>query len=422
MSDALCRRYKDYQVPHSIKFNKINTAALKVIDELEQAGFDAFLVGGCIRDVIAGIAPKDFDVATNATPEQTAKALPKTRIIGRRFKIVHARRGSEIIEITTFRGHDNTKQKASNSGRLLRDNHYGSILEDAQRRDFTSNALYYHPNSNTLLDFCQSVSDINSKTLRIIGDPATRYIEDPVRMLRAVRFSGKLGFSIEEQTQKAIGRCHQHLGEVPAARLFDEVLKLLMSGYGLTTFKLLCKQQLFQHLFPITNKTLKPDSYEKKFIEQALINTDKRIQSGKHVTPAYLYAALMWPARKYHYEWYIADNTIEHNAKLLANQTTIEAQQSHTAIPKRFSIPMREIWDMQSLLEKRPKARCLSLLENKRFRAAYDFLLLRNIAGEPLEELCEWWTTIQQVSPDKQQDMVQLLSSPSNRRARRRRG
>jgi len=241
MSHRLCDRYAEYAVTHSLKPHQFDKNAVAVTEELENAGFDAFLVGGCLRDLMAGLKPKDFDIATNATPEQVAKALPKARIIGRRFKIAHVRRGGDIIEVTTFRGHAQNRRKASQSGRLLRDNDYGNIVEDAERRDFSINALYYHPGSNTLLDFCNALDDINSRTLRILGDAATRYIEDPVRMIRAVRFAAKLNYNMESETHAAIRRCSHHLGEVPAARLFDEVIKLFTSGYAKTTFKLLAE-------------------------------------------------------------------------------------------------------------------------------------------------------------------------------------
>lgn len=419
MPSALCHRYREYQVEHDIKPNNFDTAAIRVIEQIEAAGFEAFLVGGCLRDAIAGIKPKDFDIATNATPEQLVKAIPKSRLIGRRFKIVHVRRGREILEVTTFRGHSDSGEKESKTGRLLRDNNFGSMLEDAERRDFTINALYYHPSTNTLLDFVGGINDIKANKVVIIGKAEKRYQEDPVRMIRALRFSAKLGFHIDTPTAEAIKPCAHYLGDIPAARMFDEVLKLLMSGAGVETFTLLREYQLFRYLFPASDSLIETGNYNETFLIQALKNTDHRLRIGKYVTPAYLYACMMWPAKWAMQTQAIANGTPVHDAQRFTTSTAIEQQVRHTAIPKRFSVPMREIWDLQHKLERRAPKQIGSVLQHPRFRAAYDFLLLRDSAGEELSEQCEWWTAIQEMSELEQQEAINTLPSVRKSRSRR---
>lgn len=423
MSTALCQRYADYAIEHTLSRGDFDANAISVVDELESAGFDAFLVGGCLRDLMAGIPPKDFDVATSATPEQVCKHLKRSRVIGRRFKIAHVRRGQDIIEVTTFRGHSNKgQQKASNSGRLLRDNNYGNIVEDAERRDFSVNALYYHPGSNTILDFCDAVADIEAKTLRILGDAATRYREDPVRMIRAIRFAAKLGYELEDDTHTAIRRCGHHLGDVPAARLFDEIIKLFTNGKALQTLKMLEEEELLPFLLPETVKQMKTSEYARRFVEHALRNTDDRIKVGKFVAPAFLYATLLWPARKLQLEWFTGEGMNMHDANIAASRATIDAQAPFTMIPKRFGIPICDIWDLQVQFERKNPNRINYLMEHRRFRACYDFLLLRNLAGEELSEQCEWWTVVQQVAPEQQQSMVEELpKAPKNRKRSRKR-
>lgn len=421
MSSALCHRYSEYHVEHDIDPRQFDTAAIGVIEQIESAGYDAFLVGGCLRDAIAGIKPKDFDIATNATPEQLVKAIPKARLIGRRFKIVHVRRGREILEVTTFRGHSSSGEKESKTGRLLRDNNFGTIVEDAQRRDFTINALYYHPASNTLLDFVGGVDDIRAKRICIIGKAEKRYQEDPVRMIRALRFAAKLNFTLEADTAEAISPCAHYLADIPAARMFDEVLKLLMNGAGEATFKQLLNYDLFQYLCPATNHLLSTDNdahnANERFLIQALQNTDKRLAIGKYVTPAYLYACLLWPAKQSLQAQLVSNGTPHHDAMRLATMSALEQQVRHTAIPKRFSIPMREIWDLQHKLERRAAKQIGAILQHPRFRAAYDFLLLRADAGEELAEQAQWWTAIQTMPEQQQQEAINAL--PAARKPRR---
>lgn len=412
---------------HGLSSKKISSGARKVVEQLNSDGYEAYLVGGCVRDLMMGLKPKDFDVATNATPEQVKPLFRRSRIVGRRFQIVHVRMGSEIIEVTTFRAHHTDKKnhqdksQHSSRGMLLRDNIFGSINEDASRRDFTINAFYYHPQDNSVYDYANGLPDIEQRLIRIIGNPADRYREDPVRMLRALRFSAKLGFQIEENTANAIGKAHKLLADIPAARLFDEVLKLLMNGHALATFHLLRQHQLFGILFPATETALTNDpGYYLKFVEQALINTDKRIRGGKRVTPAFLFAALLWPALKEGEQQYSqqGDSPIYSLQKTAGEITTRQCQR--VAIPRRFTLPMREIWEFQLRLPRRAGNQAFRLMENKRFRAGYDFLLLREDAGEIESGLGQWWTTFQEVGENKQQEMVDAVQPPKKKPRRRR--
>lgn len=413
---------------HRVSRKDINHTALKVLYRLQNAGYEGYLVGGCVRDLQLGLKPKDFDVATDATPEQVRKLFSNSRLIGRRFRIVHVTFGREIIEVTTFRGrtddnNDNHLQKQSDEGLLLRDNVYGSLEEDAERRDFTVNALYYTPKDFTLKAYGSGMNDLENKVLRIIGDPETRYREDPVRMMRAVRFAAKLGFSIEPRTGDLIPELAPLLSNVAAARLFDEVIKMLMSGHGLSTWRLMREYNLVEPLLPATHAALKAssDGYYDAFIEQALVNTDDRINRGKPVTPAFLYAALLWPPVREEAEHSINMGTPEQPAWLQAMGKIVAHQISSIAIPKRFSIPMKEIWELQLRLPKRTPKRAEQVASHPRFRAAYDFLLLRESAGEKTGNLGQWWTDYQTENPDIRRDMASEAASDRPRRRRRRR-
>lgn len=413
---------------HRVSRKDINHTALKVLYRLQNAGYEGYLVGGCVRDLQLGLKPKDFDVATDATPEQVRKLFSNSRLIGRRFRIVHVTFGREIIEVTTFRGrtddnNDNHLQKQSDEGLLLRDNVYGSLEEDAERRDFTVNALYYTPKDFSLKAYGSGMNDLENKVLRIIGDPETRYREDPVRMMRAVRFAAKLGFSIEPRTGDLIPELAPLLSNVAAARLFDEVIKMLMSGHGLSTWRLMREYNLVEPLLPATHAALKAstDGYYDAFIEQALVNTDDRINRGKPVTPAFLYAALLWPPVREEAEHSINMGTPEQPAWLQAMGKIVAHQISSIAIPKRFSIPMKEIWELQLRLPKRTPKRAEQVASHPRFRAAYDFLLLRESAGEKTGNLGQWWTDYQTENPDIRRDMASEAASDRPRRRRRRR-
>lgn len=414
---------------HRISRKDISHNALKVLYRLQNAGYEGFLVGGCVRDLQLGLQPKDFDVATDATPEQVRKLFSNSRLIGRRFRIVHVTFGREIIEVTTFRGRaeatdtDSNMQKQSDEGLLLRDNVYGTLEDDAERRDFTVNALYYTPKDFSLQAYGSGMTDLESRTLKIIGDPETRYREDPVRMMRAIRFAAKLDFTIDPRTRELIPELAPLLSHVAAARLFDEVLKMLMSGHGLKTWRMMQEHGLVEPLFPETHATLEKESdrHFHGFIEQALINTDDRINRGRPVTPAFLYAALLWPAVRTEAEHHIEMGTPEQPAWQQAMARVVSTQIQSITIPKRFSIPMKEIWELQLRLPKRSPKRAEQLLGHPRFRAAYDFVLLREKAGENLGGLGQWWTEYQEQNPDLRHDMASEVSQKRPRRRRRRR-
>ena len=411
---------------HSLNSKKISKNACEVVRVLQKNNFEAYVVGGCVRDLLLDLNPKDFDIATNATPQQVKRLFRRSRIVGRRFQIVHVQFGRELIEVTTFRSNNtdkNGKVQKAESGLLTRDNMFGSMQDDASRRDLSINALYYDTEKNTLHDFCDGLEDLAKRKIRIIGNPATRYSEDPVRLLRVARFAAKLGFQIESKTFKPIIKMADSLRHVSAPRMFDETLKLFMGGYGLAVFHQLFECRLFAHLVPQTNRLIdQGHPTAKKMVEQALINTDLRIRSNKRVTPAFIYAALLWPsvqktAAEFEKQGHPATSAINQAAnEVISNQIPI------TAIPKRFTMAMREIWSMQLTLMKRGGNRANRSMENPRFRAAYDFILLREQTGESLDGLGDWWTKYQDVNEDERQAMVQQLNShrPRNRRPRRR--
>lgn len=402
-----CRRYHTGE--HPISPLSIPQEALWVHRGLRDAGYDAYLVGGCVRDLLLGREPKDFDVSTNARPQEIREVFRRSRIVGRRFQIVHVRSGRAIIEVSTFRGHHTSGFEAEHddeypspdavayaeTGMLLRDNVFGTMAEDALRRDFTVNGLYYDPDDNTVLDFSSGVADLQARVLRVIGDPVTRFQEDPVRMLRAARFAAKLGFAIDDAALAAIEQCRELLEQIPAARLFDEVLKLLLAGNGEATFALLEKLGLFALIFPETAQVLATEPGKRTLIVQALGNSDERIAADKPVTPAFLYAALLWPALVRRVELLAKKpGQLTTLAAIHASAPeTIAAQCRRTVIPRRFSTPMREIWELQQRLLTRRSPQ--KLAAHPRFRAAYDFLLLREQSGEQLGNAGEWWTRFQ---------------------------
>lgn len=413
---------------HKIDFAHISSNALNVIKVLQGAGYSAYLVGGCVRDLLLGGTPKDFDVATSATPEQVKRLFRSALIIGRRFRIVHVRFGREVIEVTTFRGHHSTSNgsrdaEQSESGLLLRDNVFGDIQSDAIRRDFTVNALYLEPTSGSLLDFTSGFEDLDQRVLRMIGEPQSRYREDPVRMLRAVRFAAKLGFKLDRHTEAPIRELAPLLGEVPPARLFEEVLKLMLSGSATASLELLEQMGLLTYLFPGTSHCLqKGPEFYREFVGQVVTNTDKRIRQDKKVTPAFIYAAFLWPPLQ------TAAEQLQNEQGMTASQAMNQAAQgvisqqlSCTAIPKRFLIPLREIWLLQHRLLVRDGRRSLELLEHPRFRAAYDFLLLRESSGEDLGGLGNWWTRLQEASETERQRLLEELGQQKRKRRPRRR-
>ncbi len=420
--DAIAQEY------HGIEHRDLSPGSLRVIEDLQRAGFEAYLVGGGIRDLLLGKHPKDFDVATNARPQEIQRVFRKSRLIGRRFQIVHVRMGAEIIEVTTFRGsaQNSNLQQANASGMLVRDNVFGTVEDDAVRRDFTMNALYYNPKTHEVLDFVGGYDDLEDQVIRIIGDADTRYREDPVRMLRAIRFIGKLGLNLSEETAEPIRRLAPLLRDVSASRLFDEVLKLLQAGYGRATFKELVKYDLLKPLFPQTDALLKEgdDPHYEALIQAALTNTDTRLAEGKSVTPAFLYAALYWPQVHRRWQELEAEGHERSNSLIIAGAETLDFNQQFVAVPKRFTTTVREIWELQTKLEKRHGRRPDSTLEHPRFRAGYDFLLLRERSGEIAPGLGEWWTQYQIADESQRRAMIQAAGDEvpeTNRRKPKRR-
>ncbi|UTA48665.1 polynucleotide adenylyltransferase PcnB [Simiduia sp. 21SJ11W-1] len=412
---------------HSISRANISRGALSAMKRLHAEGFEAYLVGGGVRDLLLDGNPKDFDLATDATPEQVRQLFRGARIIGRRFKIVHVRMGRELLEVTTFRdSHTEAESKRdsqqADSGMLLRDNVFGTLETDSARRDFTINALYYTSKDFTIHDYEGGLEDLAKRQIRMIGDPETRYKEDPVRMLRAVRFAAKLGFSIEPNTAAPIAKNAELLGQVSSSRLFDESLKLFMAGSATATFGLLREYQLLPHLFAQTHAVLHAgDAQAERLIENALINTDKRIRNEQRVTPAFIYAALLWPAVAKLLRELVVEQKL--SAPMALNQAAgavVSQQLAAIAVPKRFLIPMREIWDLQLRLPNRNGKRAFAVASHPRFRAAYDFLLLRESAGENFDGLGQWWTDFQATDEQGQEQMVKDLGSQGPRTKRRR--
>jgi poly(A) polymerase len=456
---------------HSISRAAISPNALKVLYRLKEAGYQGFLVGGAVRDLLLGLRPKDFDVATNALPDEVRRLFRNCRLIGRRFRLAHVFFGNEIIEVATFRAtaaperedaedpdadaeavpegggdagvdeavaefsppSDSEHRAFDPRGRILRDNLYGTIEEDVWRRDFAANGLYYNIEDFSIWDFVDGVRDIKARRLKLIGDPETRYREDPVRMLRAVRFAAKLDFSIEPATERPIKQLAYLLDGVPPARLFDEVLKLFLSGFGEKAYRLLQQYGLFEHLFPQSAAAfaLPPYAYAGEMLELGLANTDARIAADKPVTPTFLFAVLLWSAVLRELNERNAGPTPDLALLMQACDTVLRAQQSRVAIPRRFAIPMRELLMLQPRFNRRSGVKSLSLLQHPRFRAAYDFLLLRAEAGVADPELAKWWTDIQVLPQEERVALVQArppepvaegTAAPGRRRRRRRRG
>ncbi|MEX3605616.1 MAG: polynucleotide adenylyltransferase PcnB [Burkholderia sp.] len=390
---------------HGIDPSLISRNAVRVTDTLQQAGFRAFIVGGAVRDLLFGIVPKDFDVATDATPTEVQRLFRRARLIGRRFQIVHVQFGQELIEVSTFRAPakappprrikrdelDRRTHAVDASGLVLRDNVWGEQHEDAARRDFTINAMYYDPATQTVLDYHDGMADMHARLLHMIGDPATRYREDPVRMLRVVRFAAKLGFDIEPHTREAIKPLADLINNVPAARLFDEMLKLLLSGHALACLKQLRGEGLHHGLLPLLDVVLEQPQGE-KFITLALNNTDARVRAGKSVSPGFLFATLLWHDMRERWNQYVANGEFPVPALQRAMDDALEMQTEKLAIHKRYSADMREIWGLQLRLEKRSGRSAIRLPEHQRFRAGYDFLLLRCESGELDESVAQWWT------------------------------
>jgi poly(A) polymerase len=377
---------------HGIDPKLVSNNAVRVTQTLQEAGFKAFVVGGAVRDLLLGVKPKDFDIATNATPEEVKKLFRRAFIIGRRFQIVHVMFGQDLLEVTTFRGKGSDNAPKDEHGRVLRDNDFGPQHEDAERRDFTINAMYYDPATQTVLDYHGGIEDIRAKVLRIIGQPEARYREDPVRMLRVVRFAAKLQFTIEPATRAPIAVMAPLINNVPAARVFDEMLKLLMSGQALACLKELRSSGLHHGLLPLLDVVLE-QPIGMKFVTLALESTDTRVKAGKGVSPGFLFASLLWHQVLEKWNAYRAAGEAPIPALHLAADDVLDNQTDNLALQRRIATDMRDIWAMQPRFERRNGKSPYKLLEHPRFRAGFDFLLLRCESGELDAEIGSWWAT-----------------------------
>ena len=381
---------------HGIGRDRIHGNVRHVLDRLVEAGFEAYLVGGCVRDLLLGRAPKDFDVATSARPEEVRALFPRSRVIGRRFRLAHVRSGRDVYEVATFRA--NHEAAAGPEGMLLHDNVYGTREEDAIRRDFTVNALYYDDGGGTILDFTGGMADLRSGVIRSIGEPSLRYREDPVRMLRAVRFAAKLGFRIETASEASLIELAPLLQGVPAARLFEEVVKLFHGGHACESLRGLDRYGLLSFLCPATASAASRDPRVRALLERAFENTDRRLAGDRPVSPGFLVAALLWGPVREHAEAAQQEGRVRSRREALAAAAdeAIAVQSMRTSMPRRFTAMARDIWTMQPRLENRRPRRVGMMIAHPRFRAAYDFLCLRGEAGEPVAERAAWWTEAQE--------------------------
>ncbi len=402
---------------HGIARSSISHGALKVCEILRAHEHSAYIVGGAVRDLLLGVVPKDFDVATNAHPDEIHRLFRRSHLIGRRFKLVHVLFGQETVEVSTFRAGEGGE--ADEHGRLLRDNVYGTLVQDAARRDFTANALYYDPHDETVLDFHGGFADVRKKTMRIIGDARLRFREDPVRMLRAVRFAAKLGFTIDPKTRAPIRELADLIENVPAARLFEEMLKLLLSGHSAACLAKLRKEGLHHGLLPLLDVVVEQPQGE-RFLRLALEQTDTRIQTGKSVSPAFLFAALLWHEVLTAWKNNEAKDMRTIPALYLAMDQVLDAQTDKLSIPRRFTTTMKEIWALQPRLEQRSGKRTFVLLTHPRFRAGYDFMLLRAESGEVPMDLANWWTRFQDAELEERNAMLIPDTAPKKRPRRRR--
>jgi len=421
------RRYPRQE--HNIDRQLVSRHAIKVCEVLQQKGFEAFIVGGAVRDLILGLEPKDFDVATNATPEQVKSLFRRARIIGRRFQLVHVVFGQEIIETSTFRAPAGPNELTDDHGRILRDNVFGTQEQDAARRDFTINALYYDPITEAVIDFHTGVQDLRDRVIRMIGEPSHRYREDPVRMLRAVRFAVKLKATIEPRTQQPIAKLAYLIENVPSSRVFDEMYKLLTCGHAMECLRQLRENGLHSGLMPLLDVVLEdPDG--RQFIELALERTDKRVRLGKSVSPSFLFAALLWPQVRTRWQrrFQAGDHSIP--ALIAAADDVLNEQGEKLAINRRFTSDMREIWFMQPRFERRLPRSIFRMAEQPRFRAAVDFLQLRAACSEFDSVQAQWWMDFADAGDADKARMIDELvqqrsgektgTSPKRRRRRKR--
>lgn len=404
MTEAQLTQYeaKDHHLPHQ----EIAGHAKKIIHILNQAGYEAYLVGGAVRDLLLGLHPKDFDIATNATPDQIKTVFRnKCRLIGRRFRLAHVYMGNAVYEIATFRG-GSSGDLLLKKGQIIRDNVFGEIDEDAIRRDFSCNALYYDIEKQTILDFAGGVDDIKKGELKLIGNPDNRFTEDPVRMLRAVRFHAKLGLHLNGALKKSIIKNRNNLKNVPTARLFDEAVKMFHCGNMLHAFDVLLELQLFDILFPNATRILEKEKDLKSLLYRAFKNTDYRLKNDQSVTPVFLTACVLWLEFLPAYEYVLSQGKNPHDALHSATTLVMEQQRPHLAIPKAIQNGIRQMWLLQLRFKKMWGKPVYSTLHHPRFRAAYDFLLLRAQIKPELEQQAEFWTNIQTMSPEGIKSMV----------------
>ena len=412
---------------HGIDRARLSRGAMGTVEGLHKAGYQAYVVGGAVRDLLLGLTPKDFDVATDATPEQVHAAFRRSRLIGRRFRIVHVMFGQEQVEVSTFRTADLTEAPTDEHGRVLRDNTFGSMEDDAARRDFTVNAMYYNPLDETVIDYHGGVKDTRAKVIRMIGDPEARFREDPVRMLRATRFAAKLGFSIDAKTRAPIRALAELLSNVPSSRLFDEMMKLLLSGHAVACVRQLRDEHLHHGLLPLLDVILEQPMGE-KFVMLALARTDERIGEGRGVSPGFLFAALLWHETLAHWNALKAGGEHAMPALFQAMGEVIDMQRDKLALQHKIAADMREIWALQPRFDRRSGRTAAKLLEHPRFRAAYDFMLLRAESGEIEADIATWWTALVEAEPERRDDLTRALrpgdadaeGAPKKRRRRRR--
>jgi len=411
---------------HGIRRDSISSCALRTTQALQKEGFAAFVVGGAVRDLILGMKPKDFDIATDATPEQVRALFRRSRVIGRRFRLVHVLCGSEMVEVSTFRGSnaspedDGDARVADEHGRILRDNVFGTQEQDATRRDFTLNALFYDPATQEVWDYHGGVADLKKRRLRLIGDPELRYREDPVRMLRAVRFAAGRGLEIDAATRRPIRRLAGLLAHVPPSRLLDEMLKLLLSGHAAEAIVQLKREGLHHGVLPLLDASMGRAAGE-RFVVAALKATDERLRAGKGVSPGFLFAALLWPEVQAEWQVQVEKGVPEIPALYQAMDHVMNAQAGKLPIPHRYGGDMREIWALQPRFLQRAGKRPYRLLEHPRFRAGYDFLALRGESGDADPALGEWWERFQHAGEAERAQMLVTDTAPRGRRRRRRR-
>ncbi|MGB3289993.1 MAG: polynucleotide adenylyltransferase PcnB, partial [Burkholderiaceae bacterium] len=401
---------------HGIDRRNVSRHAIKVCEVLRNEGFDAYIVGGAVRDLIVGLEPKDFDVATNATPNQIRPLFRRARIIGKRFQLVHVVFGQEIIETSTFRANATGDEYTDEHGRILRDNLFGSQEEDAARRDFTLNALYYDPINEEVIDYHRGVNDLKKRVVRMIGDPEQRYREDPVRMLRALRFAAKLSGTIDPATREPIARLAPLIENVPASRLFDEILKLLTCGHAMDCLRQLQSEGLHQGLLPLIDLIFKEDGGE-QFVELALARTDARVRAGKTISPSFLFAALLWKLVNKRWQELCAKGEHSAQALLLAADSVVEDQTRKLAIQRRFQADMREIWFMQARFERANAKSIWRMAEQPRFRAAVDFLQLRAEAREFDSVQAQWWMDLANADDAERGEMIESYQAQNRGRA-----